>query len=68
MADCIIVVLSLITEFQTQIVFRAGKHNTAIYEQNSSKPTCFTEAAEAIAMLSRFSRLLFVVLGWLIQT
>ena len=31
----------------------AEKHSTAIYEQNSSKLTCFTEAAEAIAMLSR---------------
>ena len=47
----------------------AGKHSTAIYEQNLSKLACFTEAAEVIAMLSRFSRLLFVVrLGRLIQT
>ena len=47
----------------------AEKHSTAIYEQNLSKLTCFTEAAEVIAMLSRFSRLLFVVsLGRLIQT
>ena len=47
----------------------AEKHSTAIYEQNLSKFTCFTEAAEAIAMLSRFLRLLFVVsLGRFIQT
>ena len=47
----------------------AEKHSTAIYKQNLSKLTCFTETAEAIAILSRFSRLLFVVsLGWLIQT
>ena len=47
----------------------AKKHSTVIYEQNLSKLTCFTEAAEAIAMLSRYSRLLFVVsLGRLIQT
>ena len=47
----------------------AEKHSTAIYEQNLSKLTCLTEAAEAIAMLSRFSRyLLFVVsLGRLIH-
>ena len=32
----------------------AEKHSTAICEQNLSKLTCFTEAAEAIAMLSRF--------------
>ena len=35
--------------------------STAINEQNLSNLACFTEAAEAIAMLSRFSRLLFVV-------
>ena len=49
----------------------AKKHNTVINEQNLSKLTCFTEAAEAIfiAMLSRFSRLLFVVsLGRFIRT
>ena len=47
----------------------AEKHSVAIYKQNLSKLTCFTEATEAIAMLSRFSRLLFVVsLGQLIQT
>ena len=48
----------------------AKKHSTAIYEQNLSKLTCFTEAAEAIAMLSRFSRLLLIVvsLGRFIQT
>ena len=46
----------------------AKKHSTVINE-HLSKLTCFTEAAEAIAMLSRFSRLLFVVsLGRLIQT
>ena len=38
----------------------------AIYEQNLFKPTCFTEAAEAIVQLSSFSRLFFVVLGRLI--
>ena len=49
--------------------FTAEKHSAAIYEQNLSKLTCFTEAAEAVAMLSRFSRLLFVVsLGRFIQT
>ena len=47
----------------------AEKHSTAIYEQNLSQLTCFTEAAEAIAMLSRFSQSLFVVsLGRLIHS
>ena len=45
----------------------AEKHSTAIYEQNLSKLTCFTEAAEAIAILSRFSKLFVVSLGRLIQ-